>query len=149
MSIDPITLYVLLEQSINKGKFKVLNHLTFAEHIDSIKKKGLIPRKKYSMYGNPPILDAVYLYHSSAKNVVKDFKKTFRNIQIVNIKIDASKLDPRLFIADEDFYRYPFKRKVPPEEKMKLAAIQCLKERGTVAYQSVILPKYFLEIKEV
>ena len=150
MSIDPITLHILLEQDINKGKYRVLNHLTFTENIDSIKKKGLIPRQKYSRYGNPPILDAVYLYsNKNAKTIIKDFKKTFHDKKIVNIKIDMSKLNPDLFIADEDFYRYPYKRALPSAEKMQSDAIPCLKSRGTVAYKGVIPSKYFLEIKNI
>lgn len=140
----------LQEQDIStliKGKYKILNHLTFIEDIPSIKKKGLIPKKNYSKYGNLPILNAVYLYHISASDVIKNFKKTFPNRKIVNIKIDAVKLNSQLFIADEDFYRYPYKRKIPSEEKMRKDAIQCLKDRGTIAYKGVIPLKYFLEIK--
>ena len=145
-------LYYLQESPISnilKNKYKILNHLTFQENINNIKKQGLIPRKKYSIYGNPPILDAVYLYHDSSKDTVKDFKKTFKDRKIVNIKIDASKLDPNLFIADEDFYRYPYKRQIPSEEKMKLDAIQCLKTRGSIAYKGIIPPRYLVQIKKL
>lgn len=144
--IDPITQYILERSNI---QYKILNHLCFKEDIKNIKSRGLIPGKKYSMFGNPPKLKAVYLYHNSNKKIVEDFKKTFNNRNIINIQIDVSKLDSNLFYADEDYYRYPYKRKIPSEEQMKIDASKCLKERGTVAYKGIIHSKYFLKITEV
>jgi len=151
MILDEYLSYIQEQQISNiiKNKYKVMNHLTFPENLSSIKSKGIIPRKKYSKYGNPPILKAVYLYHNSASSVIKDFKKTFGDKRIINIKINVSKLDPNLFYADEDYYRYPYKRKIKSENQMKMDALKCLMERGTTAYKGIIDSKYFLDIREV
>lgn len=117
---------------------KILNHITFLEDLQSIKKEGLVPRKKSSKYGNPPILKAVYLYHNNNTHLPNEFKKMYRGKKFIVVKVDGTKLDKNKFSADEDFYRYPLKRKVPSLNKMKQDAFDCLETRGTIAYLGII-----------
>ncbi len=157
--IDIITQYILEKSNLDKHinmksllkdkKYEVLNHITFKENIDNIKRKGLIPRKKYSKYGNIPKLKATYLFHANNKSVIKDFKKTFKNRYVVVISIKTNRLFPDLFYADEDYYRYPYKRKLPDESGMKRDAAACLIDRGVVAYKGIISSKYIVDIKDL
>lgn len=127
---------------------KVLNHITFLENLQTIKKEGLVPRKRYSKYGNPPILKAVYLYHSNNAALPNEFKKMYQGSNLIIVKVDGAKLDKGKFSADEDFYRYPRKRKVPSLDRMKQDAFDCLETRGSIAYLDTIPASKIKEIEE-
>ena len=126
---------------------KYLYHITFWDNLDNISKLGLIPRYNNSNYGNPPIHKAIYLYKSHT--VFKEFFNMFHPFhKLAVLRINVSDLDNSQLLADEDYYRYPKKRKIPPKGEMRIQAVQCLNDFGTVAYTCKI-PSNCITIQQV